>query len=187
MRETTVARNYAETLLALARKADDLAGFGSMIEAVADAMRRDEALRLFLESPRVSTQQKNEVLARALQDRMPRIFVRYLQALVHNRRQMLIPEIATEYAALVDEVEGRIHAEVTVAREPSDADRDELAAQLTRALGKRVVPHLAVNPAILGGLVVRIGDTVIDGSVRRRLSALRSQLVGRAVGEAGGH
>jgi F-type H+-transporting ATPase subunit delta len=176
MRDTTIARNYAEALLALARKANDLAGYGSMMNAVADAMQRDASLRLFLESPRVSAQEKNAVLARAFQDRMPRLFVLYLQTLVKKRRQMLIPQIAVEYASLVDEIEGRIHAQVTVAREPSDADRAEIAAQLTRALGRQVVPHVAVNPAILGGLVVRVGDTVMDGSVRRRLSQLRSRL-----------
>ena len=176
MRNTTIARNYAEALLSLARKANDLAGYGSMMNAVADAMQRDPSLRLFLESPRVSAQEKNAVLARAFQDRMPRLFVLYLQTLVKKRRQMLIPEIAVAYASLVDEIEGRIHAQVTVAREPTDADRAEIAAQLTRALGREVVPHLAVNPAILGGLVVRVGDTVMDGSVRRRLSQLRTRL-----------
>jgi len=176
MRDTTIARNYAEALLALARKADDLAGYGSMMNAVADAMQRDASLRLFLESPRVSAQEKNAVLARAFQDHMPRLFVLYLQTLVKKRRQMLIPQIAVEYASLVDEVEGRIHAQVTVAREPNDADRAEIAAQLTRALGRHVVPHVAVNPAILGGLVVRVGDTVMDGSVRRRLLQLRTRL-----------
>ena len=118
MRDTTIARNYAEALLALARKADDLAGYGSMMNAVADAMQRDASLRLFLESPRVSAQEKNAVLARAFQDHMPRLFVLYLQTLVKKRRQMLIPQIAVEYASLVDEVEGR-----TTRRSPSRASR----------------------------------------------------------------
>jgi len=177
MRDTTIARNYAEALLSLARKANDLAGYGAMIDAVADALQRDETLRRFLESPRVSADRKNGVLARAFQDRMPRLFVRFLQALVNNRRQMLIPEIAVEYASLVDEIEGRVHAQIVVAREPSAGERDVIADQLSRALGKRVVPHVTVNPAILGGVVVRVGDTVMDGSVRRRLALLRSRMV----------
>jgi F-type H+-transporting ATPase subunit delta len=176
MRDTTIARNYAEALLTLAQRANDLAGYAAMIGAVADAMQRDEALRRFMESPRISAAEKNALLARAFQDRMPRLFVRYLQALVNNRRQMLIPEVAVEYSNLVDEVEGRIHAQVTVAKQPTDADRAAIAAQLSRALGKQVVPHVAVNPAILGGLVVRVGDRVMDGSVRRRLAMLRRRL-----------
>ena len=93
MRDTTIARSYAETLLALATKAGNLRGWGGMLSDVARAMEADATLRLFLESPRVPAQTKIDVLGKALQDRMPRLMVRFLQALVKNRRQMLIPEI----------------------------------------------------------------------------------------------
>jgi F-type H+-transporting ATPase subunit delta len=105
--------------------------------------------------------------------------VRFLQALVNNRRQMLIPVIAHAYHDLVDQVEGRVHASVTLAREADEADRAVVTNQLSRALGKSVVPHFHVNPAILGGVVVRVGDTVMDGSVRRRLATLRGKMLGR--------
>ena len=177
MRATTIARNYAEALLALADKAGSRAAWGSLIREVADAMTRDEKLRRFLESPRVSEDEKSRILGKAFQDRMPRLFVRYLQTLVAKRRQMLIPQIADEYFALLDEVEGRTHATVTVARPIGDAERDGLAAQLSKVVGKTVVPHVTVNPAILGGVVVRIGDTVMDGSVRSRLARLRGRML----------
>lgn len=181
MREPTIARNYAEALFELARKGGDLDGWGRMISDVADAMQRDVRLRRFLESPRVSAEAKNEILGKAFQDRMPRLLVRYLQALVRNRRQMLIPQIAVAYHALVDQAEGRVHAQVTMASDPSDADRDSIARELGRVLGKTVVPHVTVNPAILGGILVRVGDTVMDGSVRRRLSLLRNRLAAASV------
>lgn len=177
MRDSTIARNYAETLIELARRAQDLEGWGRMMMEVADALEADPSLRLFLDTPRVSADAKNEILAKAFQDRMPRHFVRFLQTLVNNRRQGLIPEIADEYRSLLDEAEGRVHAYVTVARESSDADKQFIAKELSRVLGKTVIPHLTVNPDILGGLVVRVGDEIMDGSVRRRLSSLRNQLV----------
>ena len=108
MRETTIARNYAETLLELARRAGDLRGWGEVVDDVADAMQSDRTLRLFLESPRVSAAQKNRILGRAFEGQLPPLFVRYLQALVSHRRQMLLPQIAREYHDLVDQVEGRI-------------------------------------------------------------------------------
>jgi F-type H+-transporting ATPase subunit delta len=148
-----------------------------MIMEVADALEADASLRLFLDTPRVSAVAKNEILAKAFQDRMPRHFVRFLQTLVTNRRQALIPEIAEEYRSLLDQAEGRVHAHVTVARETNDKDKALIAKELSRVLGKTVIPHLTVNPDILGGLVVRVGDEIMDGSVRRRLSALRNQLV----------
>ncbi len=177
MRETTIARNYAETLLALAQKAGDLRGWGGMITDVANAMRNDRRLRVFLESPRVDAARKNGVLAKAFQDRMPRLFVRYLQALVTHRRQMLIPVIAREYLDLVDAAEGRMHANVSVAREPDAETRSVVTRELSRTFAKEVVPHFSIDPRVLGGLVVRVGDTVLDGSVRRRLERLRAKMI----------
>jgi F-type H+-transporting ATPase subunit delta len=178
MREPTIARNYAETLLDLAERDGDLRGWGEMIQNVADAMDSDRRLKMFLESPRVSADRKNEIIQQAYGEALPRNFVRFLKALVNHRRQMLIPVIAATYHDLVDEVEGRVHASVTVAREPDENDRAVVTQQLTRALGKEVVPHFSVNPALLGGVIVRVGDTVMDGSVRRRLATLRSRMLG---------
>ena len=110
MRDTTIARNYAETLLVLATRAEDLRGWGKMLSDVATAMQENPTLRLFLESPRISAAQKSEVITKAFSDRMPRLMLRFFQTLVQHRRQMLIPTIAEEYYNLVDAAEGRIHA-----------------------------------------------------------------------------
>ena len=178
MREPTIARNYAEALLELAQRGGDLRGWGEMIDQVGTAMETDRRLRVFLESPRVSAQRKNEIIQKAFGSQLPRTFVRFLHALVNHRRQMLIPVIAHQYHDLVDQVEGRVHASVTVAREPDEADRQLVTGQLSRTLGKEVVPHFHVNPSILGGVVVRVGDTVLDGSVRKRLGVLRARMMG---------
>lgn len=179
MRDTTIAKNYAEALLELARRADDPSGWGKLIRDVANGMLQDITVQHFLESPKISEAQKNEVFFQALGDRVPRHFLRFLQTLVRKRRQMLIPTISSEYDKLLDIHENRVHANVTVARETSAEDEARIAEQLSRVVGKTVVPHLNVNPAIIGGVVVKIGDTVMDGSVRRRLSRLRGQLVAR--------
>ena len=177
MRETTIARNYAETLLELARRAGDLNAWGQAVDDVADAMQSNRTLQLFLESPRVSAAEKNQILGRAFEGQLPHVFIRFLQALVNHRRQMLLPQIAREFHDLVDQVEGRLHANVTVTAEPDDKERGVISQQLSRAYGKEVVPHFVVNPAILGGVVVRVGDTVLDGSVRRRLGTLRARML----------
>jgi len=177
MRDSTIARSYAEALLSLATKAKDLTGWGTMISDVADAITRDERLRLFLESPRVSVAQKNDVIGKAFQDRMPRLFVRFLQAVVRHRRHAIIPEIAVQYLALVDEIEGRVHAQVTVSREPNAKLEKTVIDRLSKVLGKSVVPHFSVDETILGGTIIRIGDTVMDGSVRRKLARLRQRMM----------
>ena len=179
MRDTTIAKNYAEALIELARRADDPAGWGKLMRDVAEGMQQDITVRRFLESPKVSEAQKVSVLFEAFGDRVPRHFLRFLQTLVRKRRQMLIPEIAVEYDKLLDVHENRVHANVTVSRPATAADEARIADQLSRVIGKTVVPHMIVNPAILGGVVVKIGDTVMDGSVRRRLARLKGQMLAR--------
>lgn len=175
-RSNPVSRNYAEALLALATKAGDREGFGVMIRDVANAIGQDATVKLFLESPRVSYERKNEIMSQAFGDRVPRVFLRFLQTMVHNRRQMMIPEIATEYSKLLDAEEGRVHAEVTLARPASDAETASIGTQLSRVLGKTVLPQVSVDAAIMGGIIVKVGNTVMDGSVRRRLSKLATRM-----------
>ncbi len=177
MRATTIARNYAEALLALARTANDLDGWGAAISAVGTATEEDPRLRNFLAAPQISAAQKNVIMGKAFGGTLPKPMVRFLQKVVLNRRQMLLPQIAVEYGNLVDEASGRIHAQVTLSREATDADRKAIATQLSRAFAKTVVPHVSVNPDILGGVVVRVGDRVMDGSVRKRLKTLRARII----------
>ena len=178
MRDSTIARNYAEALLELARRAKDLRGWGTLVQGIADAMRRDAKLRAFLETPRVDAAAKNAVLRKALADRAPAKFVRFIESVVTHRRQMLIPAIAIEYMDLVDQAENRMHASVTVARETDARSSALIAERLSKVFRKEVVPHVTVDPRILGGAVVRVGDTVMDGSVRRKLAVLRRQMLG---------
>jgi len=177
MHDASIGRNYAETLLVLANKAGDAAGWGALISALGDAVTEDKSLRTFLESPRVSAAQKSAVLGKALADKAPATFVRFVQKLVANRRQMMLPDVAVAYHDLLDAAEGRVHARVTVSRAYDAKATESLTAALSAALKKTVVPHLTVDERIIGGVVVRVGDTVMDGSVRRKLGKLRSALV----------
>jgi F-type H+-transporting ATPase subunit delta len=179
MRDESIAKNYAEALLTLAQNAKDPAGWGAMIADVAAAIGREPKLRLFLDSPRVSVTEKNEILSKAFQDRLPRLLVRFLQILVANRRQNLIPEISSAYDDLLSAVENRVHADVTVARPMTPDEEKTWTAQMSKAVGKTVVPRIRIDPAIMGGIVIRYGDTIMDGSVRHRLSLLRQRLAPR--------
>jgi len=178
MRDATIAATYADVLLTLAQRADDPQGWGVMFGDVAAAAEQDERLRQFLESPRVGDVRKVEFLQRAFATALPALLLRFLETLVRHRRLMLLTAIAAGYNRLLDQLEGRVHADVTVARAMTDRARTALAAQLTRSIGggRSVVPVVRVHPPILGGVIVRLGDRVADGSVRTRLARLRRRL-----------
>ncbi len=163
MRSVTIARNYAETLYELGERSGRTEAYGETLEAVAAVLQTIPAVADMLMSPRVPKSEKSRIIGAGLKD-APREFVLFLQAVVRRGRGLLLPEIAGEYSALW----------------PADETlRQSVEAGLSRALGKQVITVFGVDPQILGGAVVRVGERVYDGSVRRRLTRLRRQLLAR--------
>lgn len=176
MRAETIARNYAEALFELGEKAGESELYAELMDAVAAAVETEPTVQGVLMSPRVTKAAKAKLLAAALPD-APREFVAFLQAVVKRGRQGLFREIATAYLDLLDIKLNRVRAGVTLATAPNDAMRQAIARGLQAALGKEVIPTYRVDPEILGGVVVRVGDRVYDGSVRRKMLRLRRQMV----------
>ena len=116
-------------------------------------------------------------MRKAFGDALPVNVVNFVLVTIDKRRQRILREMATQYHALLDEHMGREHVQVTVARPVDDATREVITERLTAVLGKKAIPHIRVKPEIIGGLVVRTGDTIYDGSVRRRLDGMRRQLL----------
>ena len=191
MKSVTIARNYAEALLLAAEAGGKSGGgreiveqYGRLLEAVAGAIRADERIAVALDSPRVSKATKSAVLARALEGIATPEFVRFLQAVVRRGRQGLLAEISQEYQGLVDLRLNRVHAGVTleyrgrgIARELIRAGERHIAERLTAVLQKEVRTHFRTDGGILGGVVVRIGDRVYDGSLKRKLAVLRRRML----------
>jgi len=171
VKSVTIARNYAEALFAAGAK------FGELLDAVAGAIQADERISIALDSPRVSKTAKGQILERALKGEAPPEFIRFLQAVVRRGRQGLLSEIAQQYQVLLDEQLNRVHAGITLAQEPDARTEKELVERLTKALGQEVRAHFRADPRILGGVVVRVGDRILDGSVRRRLTALQRRML----------
>ena len=177
MKETTVARNYAEALFAAAAAKRQAPRFGELMDAVAGAVAADERIAVALESPRVAKGVKSALLSDALSGVAPREVVNFLKAVVRRGRQGLLGQIATEYQGLLDQALNRVHAGVTLAREPESSLRTDVVKRLEKALGKDVRAHFRADPRILGGVVVRVGDRVYDGSLRRRLMVLKRRML----------
>jgi F-type H+-transporting ATPase subunit delta len=176
LRPTTIARNYAEALFSLGEQGGRTTEYAQLIDAVAGAIELAPEVQALLISPRVPKAAKSRLLAASLPN-APKEFVRFLQAVVQRGRQGLFREIAQEYATLVDVKFNRVRAGVTLAKEPDEALRESIRKALTEALGKEVLPSFTADPAILGGTIVRVGERIYDGSVRRRMARLRRQLL----------
>jgi F-type H+-transporting ATPase subunit delta len=178
VRSETIARNYAETLFELGERSGQTARYAELIDALAAAVENTPSVQGVLMSPRVPKADKARILAAAFEG-VPREFVLFLQALVKRGRQLLLREIATEYHTLLDVKFNRVRAGVTLARPADEALQRSIAEALSRQLGKEVLPAFTVDPEILGGTIVRIGERIHDGSVRRRLVKLRRHLLAR--------
>ncbi|MEO5799487.1 MAG: F0F1 ATP synthase subunit delta [Gemmatimonadales bacterium] len=177
MREVTIARNYAEALFALANKANAVEAWGDLMDATAGAMSTP-SIEAVLMSPRVPKDRKVAIVLDAMKD-APKPFTLFLAAVIRRGRQLMLAPIADEYRALVDVKLSRVRAGVTVAREMDALARSVIVERLSKAIGKDVIAGFSTDPALLGGVVVRIGDRVYDGSVRKKLAVLRNKLLAR--------
>jgi F-type H+-transporting ATPase subunit delta len=176
LRNETIARNYAEALFQLGERSGNADRYADLLDAVAAAVEQTPRVQAVLMSPRVPKSEKMRLLGDAMRE-TPREFVLFLQALVKRGRQVLLREIATEYLVLLDQKLDRVRAGVTLARNPDEKLKRAIQEDLSRQLGKHVIPAFSVDPEILGGTIVRVGERILDGSVRRRMTKLRRQLL----------
>jgi F-type H+-transporting ATPase subunit delta len=176
LRTESIARNYAEAVFQLGERSGNVERYAELLDAVVAAVEQSPRVQAVLMSPKVPKSEKAKLLGGALRE-VPREFVLFLQALVKRSRQQLLREISTEYMSLLDQKLNRVRAGVTLARNPDEKLRKTIQDALSHQLGKQVLPEFTVDPEILGGAIVRVGERVLDGSLRRRMTKLRRQLV----------
>ena len=181
MRGSIVARSYAEALFELGERSNAHDDFAHGLNTITTLLDSDPRVRAFLETPKIDVGAKRQALRNALQSQVSPVFLNFLLVVLRKRRQRLLHSIAAAYRDLLDEKLGRLHVQVTMAHEPDEQTEQTLVSELSRVLGRQVIPHITVDPALLGGVVVRYGDNVMDGSLRRQLLSLRHRLVEAAL------
>jgi len=170
------AKRYARAAFELARDRGELDLWESDLIALAQALASPEAAA-FLASRQVDAAAKESFLRQAGGEPSPLVW-NLVRLLSSKGRLALLADIAEQFQALLDEHRGIAHAQVMTAVPVSDDEREALARRLSELTGKRVLVETREEPAILGGLVARIGDRLIDGSTRSKLEALRRRLAG---------
>lgn len=170
------AKRYAQAAFELASESNSLNDWAVALAEIGEFMSNPEVERV-LENTRVAAEAKLNLIDQAL-GALPPVAVNLARLLVRKGRTQLAAEIVTEFNRLSDESQGIEHAKAVTAVPLTDPEREALVDRLQSQTGKRVILQTEVNPNLIGGLVLQIGDRMVDSSTRARLHALRESLVG---------
>ena len=170
-----IAQVYARSLFDVATEQGNVEVVREQLGQLADALDENQDLRLFCFSPYFSSEEKKRGLRAAISDVDPSV-ERFLMLLVENERLPLIGRIRREYDRLCDEAEDLLAVTVTsaVALDPGVISR--LVEQISEQTGSRVELTEEVDPSIVGGVVLRVGNSILDASIRNRLENLRTEV-----------
>jgi F-type H+-transporting ATPase subunit delta len=171
----TTARPYAQAAFEEAQKLSDLKGWSEVLLALAEAVTYPE-IRNVISSPRVVKAQLDGLLVDVLGGKLKPQQVNFIKVLAENQRLLICPEIASIFEVLKSEAEKSVDVQVDSAFELSAAQQDKIVSSLKKRMGREIKLTCKVNKELLGGVVIRAGDKVIDGSARTRLSEMATAL-----------
>lgn len=166
----TVARPYAEALFRVA-DAGNLSAWSDLVTEMAQVAAHPD-VKMLADNPKVADQQMTDVFLSALKSPANKEARNFIAMLVQNGRLSLLPEIAAQFHALKNAREGAADAEIISAFEMPDAQVKELAAALEKKFGRKLNPSLKVDPSLIGGVRVVVGDEVLDTSVKAKLQQM---------------
>lgn len=180
MLKESIARRYSAALYALTLEQANAATVTADLDNFAAALNDNPDLADFYASPVIERGLKMKILERTLAGRVDELTLNFLLLLVRKRREGLLAIVARQMHELLDEAAGREKAEVASPIALTPSQLAELARRLSRVYGRSIVPAEKVEPALLGGLVVQVGDRYVDASVAGKLEELRRHLLASA-------
>jgi len=174
--ETTLARPYARAAFSLADQAGTVESWSALLEKASAAVQTD-AMKRVIGHPKIDDARLSSLFDEVLGEAADSAFKSFLTVLMHYRRLPLLPEIAVQFETLRRASEQRLKVNVISAVEMGPDQLEKLATRLRERFGTDIEMETGVDGDLIGGLVVRAGDKVIDASVRGRLEQLGRQLV----------
>ncbi|MCH8273619.1 MAG: ATP synthase F1 subunit delta [Armatimonadetes bacterium] len=170
-----VARRYARALLNAAQSLNSVPEVEDDLEVIRGLLESREDLRRALESPEVARERKLQLVDRLFADRARPLTLRLLRMLIEKRRENLISLIYVEYVRLRQDAEGVLPVVIRSAVALTDDEVKEITSRLEKQTGKRILYDCFVDPSLIGGVKVRFGDSVLDGTVLGALRRLRER------------
>ena len=175
MARGVAAKRHAQAVFQLALEQGELEKWLEDLKTIATTLSEPQLMAI-LESPSVHLDEKMALISRCLPG-VSQLALNLVYLLIARRRLSLIEQIVSEYERLADAYQGLEHAEVTTAIPLDEEDKKRLSERLASLTGTRIMLSTKVNPDVIGGFVVRIGDRLIDGSIKSKLNSLRKSLV----------
>lgn len=188
LRMDSVSRVYAQALLALAQPQGQTDALAEEVGELLALIEREPQLGKLLSSRTLNSAERTVVIEHLFKDKISDVLYRFLQVVNRKDRLGSLVGIFSAYCAFAAEARGETDVDVYVAQALSDEDGRGIAESIGQAVGKRVHLHQHVDPELIGGLKVRVGDRLIDGSVATQLKLMKRRLVeaGREQARAGG-
>jgi F-type H+-transporting ATPase subunit delta len=177
MKNTRVARRYATALMHVAEHGKDIDAVAKDLEVVAQTATSSRDFKLLLASPVISPSRKRSIFSELFGKRFCKETMAFLNLLTTKSREGVLPEIIEQFRRLHDERAGITNVDVRTVLEFNYAQEKELKAGLERMVGGKVRLRFRVDPGIKGGIVVKVGDTVLDASVTRQLARMHERFV----------
>lgn len=178
---------YARALFEVALENQEVDGVAESLRAISDILKENPQFAEVFFHPRLGLTEKRRIVAEVFQPFIDNQHVlSFVDLLLRKKREKEIPAIYQQFAQLRDEHMGLLPVEITVARPLADAVLEKMLSKLEKITGKKPIPTVRVQPEIIGGVVIRYGDKVWDGSIRTRLQLLERQIKSIPVAEMRG-
>lgn len=177
MTESSIALGYARALFDIASESGIADQIENELATIDNLLNVNKDLKKLILHPGVSIQDKKKLVENILAHESSTLIKKFLFVLIDKRRQRLLEFLLRSYKSVVRQVKGIVLAEVQSTKQLTDDNISKLKTSLVELIGKDVEIETSINPKILGGLVIRFGDKLIDGSVRNRLFKLKRKLM----------
>jgi F-type H+-transporting ATPase subunit delta len=176
--DLTVSRRYAKALLSLGKEDGNYKEYGEGLQGFSHLLEREPELKDALLNPVYGREERKQLLRRVIDMlQMPPVLGNFLKLLFDKYRLAALPGISQVYQQFIDEVEKISRAQVKTAIYLEADVQERLRQSLEKLTGTKVVMEVEEDPSIMGGIVARVGDLVLDGSVRTQIDSLRESLI----------